>query len=467
MTSSAKYDAIVVGGGLSGLTSAHKLILANKSVLVLEAADRVGGRTATTSFEDGSYADLGGMWIGPQHSKMHTLVTTFGLELFDQYDTGKTVMILSGNRKTEYSGTIPKLSLLALLDLQLNGINSIEKRARSIPISNPEAHKKSNEWDAMSLETWKQRHMWTAAAKESLDAACRMIFGCEPCEISFLYFLFYVKSNGGLMMLLDIEGGAQEKRIVHGSQQVSEQLVARINGISSSSVLLNTPVVNIDYSQNKMVAVTTADGQKYTSTTVIMACPPALITKNITFTPDLPLSKSAVLQRGFTGCYTKSVIYYKTMFWRDTGYSGSAVCSYNDNAFPVSGVFDYTDKEQNFPALVAFLVAEPALHFATLELIEQEKRIVDSLVNFFGLEAANPTRIVIKEWSKDEWTRGCPVSILPPGTCKNFGTALRAPVGPLFWAGTETASIGCGYMEGAIEAGERAAKEVIDKIDQK
>lgn len=452
-----KYDAIVVGAGLSGLTSAYNLSLANKSVLVLESADRVGGRTNTVESEDGSCADLGGMWIGPLHEKLKELVTDLGLELIDQYDTGKTIMLLSGNRKTEYSGTIPKLSLLALLDLQLNGLTTLEKLASSIPASHPETHGASSEWDSISLEAWKQSHMWTGTAKESLDAACRMIFGCEPSEISFLYFLFYVKSNGGLMMLLDIEGGAQEKRIVHGSQQISTQLAARIG---TSSVLLNKPVVHIEYSAHKSVVVTTMDGQQYRSETVILACPPALITKHIRFTPELPLSKSAVLQRGFTGCYTKSVVYYKTMFWRESGYSGSAVCSYNDNDFPVAGVFDYTDKEQKFPALIAFLVAEPALYFATLELPEQEKRIVDSLVNFFGKQACNPTRILIKEWSKDEWTRGCPVSILPPGTCETYGTALRARVGPVFWAGTETASIGCGYMEGAIEAGERAAREV-------
>lgn len=460
--SNKKYDAIVVGAGLSGLTSAYNLSLANRSVLVLEAADRVGGRTNTVEFADGSCADLGGMWIGPLHEKMKSLVNELGLELIDQYDTGKTIMLLSGNRKTEYCGTIPKLSLLALLDLQFNAVMPLEKQARTIPAFHLEQHRKCDQWDSISLEAWKQSNMWTETAKESLDAACRMIFGCEPCEISFLYFLFYVKSNGGLMMLLDIEGGAQEKRIVHGSQQVSTQLVARIG---SSSVLLNKPVTHIEYCDHKSVVVTTMDGEQYISATVILACPPALITKHIQFTPELPLSKSDVLQRGFTGCYTKSVVYYPTMFWRESGHSGNAICSYKDNDFPVAGVYDYTDKEQQFPALAAFIVAEPALHFATLELPEQEKRIVDSLVNFFGKQARNPTRIVIKEWSKDEWTGGCPVSILPPGTCKTYGTMLRAPVGPVFWAGTETASIGCGYMEGAIEAGERASQEVVSFLE--
>jgi len=460
-----KYDVIVVGAGLSGLTSADNLSQANKSVLVLEAADRVGGRTASVEFADGSYADLGGMWIGPLHKKLEALVTDLGLELIDQYDTGKTIMLLSGNRKTEYSGSIPKLSLLALLDLQWNGVDALEKLASSMPVDHPETHETSDEWDSISLEAWTQRHMWTTEAKESLNAACRMIFGCEPREISFLYFLSYVKSNGGLMMLCDIEGGAQEKRIVRGSQQVSTRLAARIGG-GTSSVLLNRPVVRIDYSAHNnnasppVVVVTTMDGEQYRSDTVILACPPALITQHIRFTPELPLGKSAVLQRGFTGCYTKSVVYYDTAFWRESGYSGTAVCAYSDNDAPVAGVFDYTDKERQFPALVAFLVADPARHFATLDPVAQKQRIVHSLVNFFGPKAGHPTRIVIKEWSKDAWTRGCPVSILPPGTCKTYGTALKAPVGPLFWAGTETASVGCGYMEGAIEAGERAAREV-------
>mmetsp|Transcript_7398 Transcript_7398/g.16778 ORF Transcript_7398/g.16778 Transcript_7398/m.16778 type:complete len:464 (+) Transcript_7398:78-1469(+) len=457
------FDAIIVGGGLSGLSAAYKLSSANRSVLVLEAADRVGGRTNTITFEDGSYADLGGMWVGPLHGKLIALVHELGLELMEQFDTGKTIMLLSGNRKSEYSGTIPKLSLLALLDLQFNGINPLEKQAKKVSALHPENGKKSSKWDSISLEAWKQKNMWTKSAKESLDAACRMIFGCEPCEISFLYFLFYVKSNGGLMMLLDIEGGAQEKRIVNGSQQVSELLVERIG---TSKVLLNSPVIHIDYSE-RTAHVTTMDGQLFHSDTVILACPPSLITRHIRFTPELPLSKERSITQGFTGCYTKSVIYYDTMFWRESGYSGSAVCSYNDNEFPVAGVFDYSDKDGKFPALAAFLVSEPALSFAALELKDQKKRIVQSLVNIFGEQAQSPKRIVIKEWSKDPWTRGCPVSILPPGTCNKYGTELRMPVQQLFWAGTETASIACGYMEGAIEAGQRAAMEVDSYLSQR
>ena len=79
-------------------------------------------------------------------------------------------------------------------------------------------------------------------------------------------------------------------------------------------------------------------------------------------------------------------------------------------------------------------------------------------------QALNVKAVYEKDWPADTWIRGCPVGVMAPGTLVNFGEALRAPVGKIHWAGTETSNYWCGYMDGAVRSGERAATEVLSEI---
>ncbi len=86
------------------------------------------------------------------------------------------------------------------------------------------------------------------------------------------------------------------------------------------------------------------------------------------------------------------------------------------------------------------------------------------LVRFFGPQAAEPVEFIDHDWSEDAWAGGCPVAGLPPGLLTATGHRLREPFGNVHWAGTETAEDFCGYMEGALEAGIRAAEEVLSRL---
>ena len=84
-----------------------------------------------------------------------------------------------------------------------------------------------------------------------------------------------------------------------------------------------------------------------------------------------------------------------------------------------------------------------------------------SLAGYFGPRAGKPIDVIEQDWSAEEWTRGCYGADLAPGVWTQFGPALREPIGRIHWAGTETASVWSGYMDGALTSGERAAAEVL------
>ena len=76
----------------------------------------------------------------------------------------------------------------------------------------------------------------------------------------------------------------------------------------------------------------------------------------------------------------------------------------------------------------------------------------------------NPLDFVEKNWMEETWTRGCYVGVMGPGVMTAWGAALRAPCGRIHWAGTETATEWMGYIEGAIQSGERVAEEVDKRL---
>eukprot|EP01104_Vermistella_antarctica_P012138 TRINITY_DN3464_c0_g1_i1.p1 TRINITY_DN3464_c0_g1~~TRINITY_DN3464_c0_g1_i1.p1 ORF type:complete len:556 (-),score=82.27 TRINITY_DN3464_c0_g1_i1:71-1738(-) len=222
------YDVCVIGAGLSGLVSAHQLASSGLSVCVVEASGRVGGRTYTVSTQYGAI-DLGGQWIGATHENLYRLTKTLGVEVYPQYDSGLKVMLnaATGAIKT-YGGSIPNLSWASLIELQLRVVWTINRLRKEVPVDDPHKAPRAREWDAISLQQWMNETLWTNDAHSLLQLACSMLFGCEPKEISFLYFLFYCNAAGGLEQLIETREAAQDSRFHGGAMLLSVRLAEKL-----------------------------------------------------------------------------------------------------------------------------------------------------------------------------------------------------------------------------------------------
>jgi monoamine oxidase len=432
---------------------------AGRSVIVLEARDRVGGRVLNHQLASGSYSELGGMFIGPTQDRIQALAKDVGVDTFPTYNTGNNVFYANGRRE-EYPndtpfGTAPPDPVVAG-DIAA-AVSLLDQMAQSVPVESPWTASSAEEWDRQTLDTWLREHSsgsWEFMAVVS--AATEAIFGCEPRELSLLYTLFYIAASGNEQNQGTFErnfntaGGAQESRFVGGAQTIPLKVASQLG----KRLVLSAPVRRIEQSSSGVTVV--ADAMSVTGKRVIVAIPPTLAGR-VDYKPALPPLRDQLTQHMPQGTLMKFEAVYDTPFWRAKGLSGQAV---SENG-PIKVTFDTSPSNGSPGVMMGFIGGHEARAWEDRSADERRAAALQSLANYFGNEALNPREIVEFNWSTEVWNRGCPVAVLAPGTLIDFGTALRTPVGRIHWAGTETSTFWNGYMDGAVRSGERAAKEVL------
>ncbi|MGK2954270.1 MAG: flavin monoamine oxidase family protein [Solirubrobacterales bacterium] len=440
-------DVAVVGAGLAGLSAARALEAAGFDVAVIEARDRVGGRTVNEPIGDGKIVELGGQWVGPTQDRILELIPELGLETFSTFGEGLNIFERRGKTK-KYGGTIPKVNPVALAEVGI-ALRKIDRLAGKVDPEQPWASELAH-LDRITFDSWMRRNVRTAAGRDMMRLAIEAVWAAEPEDISMLHMLFYVRSAGSLDLLLDAEGGAQDSRVVGGTQLISKRLAEQLR----NPVNLESPVRRILWSGDRVMVL--ADGLQVSADEVVVALPPVLAGR-ISYEPALPAIRDGLTQRMIQGSVIKTMAIYPEPFWRDMGFSGQATSADG----PVSVVFDNSPPDGSPGVLLAFLEGKAARDAAGLSQEVRGQLVIDCLTRLFGEKAATPERYVDKVWAADEWSRGCYGGYLPPGAWTSHGQALREAIGPLHWAGAETASQWAGYMEGAIQSGRRAADEIV------
>ncbi len=385
---------------------------AGKSCVVLEARDRVGGRTLSQSLS-GEVIDLGGQWIGPTQNRLAALARELNVATFPQYHTGRKLLSWNGNL-TSYEADLPKFSLLTQLEL-LRADWKLKKLAREIPAEAPWRAPRAAEWDGMTLETWKQRNVRTAGARLFIDVVTRAVLTSEPRDVSFLYFLSYLRWGHGLEHLISIKGGAQQERFVGGAQQLSGRLAEQL----SPRVILNEPVRGIE--QDDQQVTVRGDRGVYRGQLAIVAVPP-LLAGRIHYAAPLPAMRDQLTARLPMGSVIKYVAVYERPFWREAGFSGEVV---SDTGVTVT-TFDDSSHDARHAALVSFSDAQAARDWSPRTADERRAAVLQEFVRFFGPQAAQPIAFAEKNWNDDPWSGGCYVGVAGPGTLTAFGEALRA-----------------------------------------
>ena len=443
-------DVVVVGAGLAGLCAARELVRRGKTCVVVEARDRVGGRTLSQPLGHDTI-DLGGQWIGPTQDRLAALASELGVATFPQYHTG-LMLFCWGGMLAGYAGYLPRLSVLAQLEL-LRTDWRWKRFVKQIPPEAPWRAARALEWDGMTLETWKRRHLRSAGARLFVDVVTRAVLTSEPRDVSFLFFLSYLRWGHGLESLISIKGGAQQGRFIGGAQQLSVRLAEQL----SPRVILSAPVRSIE--QDAQGVVVRTDASVYRARYAIVAVPP-LLAGRIHYSAALPARRDQLTARMPMGSVIKYVATYERPFWREAGFSGEAV---SDTGITVT-TFDDTSHDGRQPALVTFSDARAARDWSDRSPDIRRQAVLDEFGRFFGPQAARPLAFAEKNWNDDPWSRGCYVGVAGPGTLTTFGEALREPCGRIHWSGTETATEWMGYLDGAIQSGQRAAEEVATRL---
>src|SRR5262245_11582560 len=449
-------DLVVVGAGLAGLAAARELTGAGLEVRVLEARDRVGGRTLSQSVGEHRHdiVELGGQWVGPTQHQVLSLARDFGIETYPQHATGKNLFEDGRGKLKRYSGTIPMLQPHVMVDYGQADLR-LKRLIKTVDPEAPWAGDNAERLDEQSFATWLRRTAKTNTAREALTTAIRAVFSAEPADLSLLHVLFYAAAEGGWDDLLDTEGGAQQDRLAGGTQQLSLRMAEELG----DRVQLSTPVRSIR-SDTDGVMVGDVSARR-----VIVAVPPALAGR-IEYDPPLPGMRDQLTQRMPMGKVIKCMAIYDEPFWREDGLSGQAISLPG----PAQVVFDNTPPNGS-AGLIAFLEGKDARELAGVPEAERRDAVLRTFQRLFGRRAAHPEHYVDKDWSAEPYSRGCYAGVLGPGAWTAYGRHLREPVGGpgpngewvyrIHWAGTETAARWMGYMDGAIQSGKRAAAEVM------
>jgi monoamine oxidase len=441
-----RCDVVVVGAGLAGLTAAVDLVGRGHRVVVLEARDRVGGRTTGRRMADGCTVEMGGQWLGPTQDEVLALCDAFGLKTYPQYATGDTLLCHDGEVRRYAQGEIRLAPDSAAEFVRTK--DELEAMAATLDLEQPWAGPRATEWDTVTLRSWLESATSDAEALAFWRFLVPGLFAAESGEMSLLHFLFYLASGGMLEMLTGTEGGAQERRVVGGSHRIAEALAESLGGI----VRLNAPVHAVEHGPKGCVV--RYEGGEVSARRTVVALAPTLAGR-LRYSPALPALRDQLTQQVPMGSVIKTNVRYDRPFWRDAGLSGQVAAP--DRA--VSVVLDNTPDGCDHGVLAVFLEGRNARRTGVLTPQERRSVVLKCLVDYFGPEAAEPVEYLETDWSAEEYSRGCYGGRFGTGVWTAYGAQLREPVGVIHWAGTETAATWNGYMDGAVRSGHRAAAE--------
>ena len=446
-------DVIIVGAGLSGMIAARSVLAAGLRPLVLEADERVGGRILTEEITPGVPIELGAQWIGDTHERMFRLAAELGVETYPQYDEGETSYDLAG------SGVLRENDFRARFAEELAHVERVlrqlDELAAKVPVEAPWLAPRATEWDGITAGAWYDAQGLSVVARNLLEICTVGILAVPTAEVSFLHLLFTIQTCGVTSELFaESEGGAQTTRFVGGTSEIPHRLAALI----ADHIVLEAPVLLIEHTSDR-VTVHCRGGLVARGRRVIVAISPTLAGR-IMYDPPLSGVRDQLTQRLPNGSAMKAFFVYDEPFWRADGFNGQLI----SDVGPARMSNDTCIPGDDHGVILLFLEGDQARTVGRLPQSQRREALAAELVRHFGPKAASPEFYVDGEWSDRQWTRGCYNANHGPHVWTKYGPALTAPIGAIHWASTDTATSWSAYMEGAVDAGERAAQEVIGEL---
>jgi putrescine oxidase len=447
-------DVVVVGAGPSGLTAARELKKAGLTVAVLEARDRVGGRTWTDTV-DGAMLEIGGQWVSPDQTALLELLQELNLETYPRYREGESIYIGADGTPVRYTGdTFPVDAETAVEMDRLVAL--LDTLAAEIGPTEPWAHPKARELDTISFHHWLRQNSANEEACKNIGLFIAGGMLTKPAHaFSALQAVLMAASAGSFTHLTD-EGFILDRRVVGGMQQVS-LLQAQELG---DDVILASPVRAINWEAaadgGYRVSVV-SDRATVDARFVIMAVPPNLYSR-VSFNPPLPRRQHQMHQHQSLGLVIKVHAVYSTPFWRGKGLSGTC---FGADAL-VQEVYDNTNHGDPRGTLVGFVSDEKADALFELSAEDRRKAILESIAGYLGDEALTPEVYYESDWGSEEWTRGAYAASYDLGGLHRYGKDQHAPVGPIYWSSSDLAAEGYQHVDGAIRMGRITAARIAE-----
>ncbi|HEV7167638.1 MAG TPA: NAD(P)/FAD-dependent oxidoreductase [Micrococcaceae bacterium] len=457
-------DVVVVGAGPSGLTAAWELKKAGLSVAVLEARDRVGGRTWTNVI-DGAMLEIGGQWVSPDQTALIGLLDRLGLTTYDRYRDGESVYIGPDGKRSRYTGEMFPVN--GRTEAEMNRlIGLLDQLAAEIGAEEPWAHPRARELDTISFHHWLRQQSQDEEACNNIGLFIAGGMLTKPAHaFSALQAVLMAASAGSFSNLVD-EDFILDKRVIGGMQQVSQRLAADLG----DDVILGSPVRTIRWagldagadggsgtSAEPSGGVTViSDAATVTARYVVMAVPPNLYSR-VSFEPPLPRRQHQMHQHQSLGLVIKVHAVYETPFWRADGLSGTGFSA----SSLVQEVYDNTNHGDPRGTLVGFISDEKADYAFSLNAEDRRKETLQSLAAFLGDEALNPVVYYESDWGSEEWTRGAYAASFDLGGLHRYGADQRRPVGPIYWSSSDLAAEGYQHVDGAVRMGQYTAVKIL------
>ncbi|MRV71966.1 FAD-dependent oxidoreductase [Duganella sp. FT92W] len=447
---SGVLDVVIIGGGLAGLTAARDLKRAGcEAFVLLEARDRVGGRTLNHDLGKGYFTEAGGQWIGPGQTAIADLCRELGVGTFPSLWQGKATMVTGkAHAAVELGGGFET-------DRKLT--RELEEMAKLVPSGAPWKSPRAAEFDAITIGEWLAKKNIAPGDQIGWSTGITLSGGAAPARVSLLHWLSMVNSADCIYDRLEaVKDGAQETRISGGSQILSIKMAEELK----DKVRLSSPVLRIENWQNGEmrgpVVIHTPNGVLRARSVIVALSPP--LCNQIAFDPPLPAARAEMQRRwpAFAPA-RKTAHVYKKAFWRDKGLNGWIF----QPKGPVLWAYDNSPQDASFGVINAFV--NNSMLPADPKAAEQELSRI--YAQAFGDEALHPVAYHDHDWGKaDRWTLTC-VSPMPRGFLTRYGEALHPPAGRLIWSGTETADIWAGYMDGAVRSGHKAALTALQSVN--
>jgi monoamine oxidase len=444
-------DIAVVGAGLAGLYAARLLSAAGLDVIVLEAHQRVGGRTLTEALDGGAFVDHGGQWISPGQDRIRKLASTLAISLFPSWGDGLMVNWRAGGRTIAPGPLLEKDG--AAQEALARAAGSLARMAQEIDVAAPWKGPHAAAWDRVTLHDWLSRNVANAVAERVLSNAIEGVFSRNAVPTSLLAALFWIRSGDPLVPFLATEDPGPELRVVGGAQQICRRMAKALG----ARVILGAAVREIEQSDG-IVEIRTAD-RSVRARRAIVTVPPALVS-DIAFTPGLPARRVHLGQRAPMRWVTKVHCLYRDRFWADEGLSGSVMS--DEGVVRITA--DNSPPDAYPGILVGFIEETEGVNRACGSRAERRAAVLSDLTRYFGEKARHADAYYEYAWSEDPHCRGADGGYWTTGVWTTYGPSLRAPVGLVHWAGTETSAVWNGKMEGALLSAERAVSEVRDAL---